>query len=207
MTSKTRRRKFPSATPSRKTEDPPALAARTFSAIQEIVARARPRVQVRRESGLTRKPSRNLGVKALFTGSSGTAKTLAAQMLVRELELPVHRIDLSRVVSKYIGETEKNLARIFDAAEDTGAVLFFDEADALFGRRSEIKDSHDRYAKLEVSYLLQRIEAFVGVVILSVNRTRKIDDTFLRRFNSIVPIKARRTRRTGRPVRRKRQKV
>jgi SpoVK/Ycf46/Vps4 family AAA+-type ATPase len=128
-------------------------------------------------------------------------------MLVRELELPVHRIDLSRVVSKYIGETEKNLARIFDAAEDTGAVLFFDEADALFGRRSEIKDSHDRYAKLEVSYLLQRIEAFVGVVILSVNRTRKIDDTFLRRFNSIVPIKARRTRRTGRPVRRKRQKV
>src|SRR5207253_3799580 len=106
-----------------------------------------------------RRMNRGLGISALFAGASGTGKTMAAEVLAAALRLDLYRIDLSCVVSKYIGETEKNLRRVFDAAEDGGAILFFDEADALFGKRSEVKDSHDRYANIEINYLLQRMEA------------------------------------------------
>ena len=113
--------------------------------------------------------SRGLGISALFAGDSGTGKTMAAEVLANQLRLDLYRIDLSAVVSKYIGETEKNLRRVFDAAEDGGAILFFDEADALFGKRSEVKDSHDRYANIEINYLLQRMEAYRGLAILATN--------------------------------------
>jgi SpoVK/Ycf46/Vps4 family AAA+-type ATPase len=123
----------------------------------------------------------------MFAGPSGTGKTLAAEVLANELRLDLYRIDLSQVVSKYIGETEKNLRRVFDAAEDGGAVLLFDEADALFGRRSEVKDSHDRYANIEVSYLLQRMEEYRGLAILTTNRKDALDPAFLRRIRFVVP--------------------
>ena len=114
--------------------------------------------------------------RALFSGGSGTGKTLAAEVLATELALDLYRIDLSSVVSKYIGETEKNLRRVFEAAEESGAILLFDEADALFGKRSEVKDSHDRYANIEVSYLLQRMEAYRGLAILTTNLKSALDD-------------------------------
>ena len=123
---------------------------------------------------------------ALFHGPSGTGKTLAAIAIARDLDTQVLRIDLSRVVSKYIGETEKNLAAVFDDAERSGAVLLFEEADALFGKRSEVKDSHDRYANIEVAYLLQRIEAFAGVAILTTNARQNIDEAFVRRLRFVV---------------------
>ena len=113
-------------------------------------------------------------------------KTLAAEVLANELRLDLYRIDLSQVVSKYIGETEKNLRRVFDAAEEGGAILLFDEADALFGKRSEVKDSHDRYANIEVSYLLQRMEAYRGLAILTTNMKSALDTAFLRRLRFIV---------------------
>ena len=116
---------------------------------------------------------RGLGISALFAGPSGTGKTMAAEVLASELRLDLYRIDLASVVSKYIGETEKNLRRVFDAAEDSGAILLFDEADALFGKRSEVKDSHDRYANIEVSYLLQRMEAYRGLAILTTNHAQR----------------------------------
>ena len=119
-------------------------------------------------------------------GESGTGKTLSACLLGQRCGREVLRVDLSQVSSKYIGETEKNLARLFAAAEDTGWILFFDEADALFGKRTSVSDAHDRYANQEVSYLLQRIEAFGGVVILATNLRHNIDDAFLRRFQSVV---------------------
>ena len=111
---------------------------------------------------------------------------MAAEVLASELRLDLYRIDLSQVVSKYIGETEKNLRRVFDAAEDGGAILLFDEADALFGKRSEVKDSHDRYANIEVSYLLQRMEAYRGLAILTTNRRDALDAAFLRRIRFVV---------------------
>ena len=123
---------------------------------------------------------------SLFAGPSGTGKTMAAEVLAGELRLDLYRIDLSSVVSKYIGETEKNLRRVFDAAEDGGAILLFDEADALFGKRSEVKDSHDRYANIEVSYLLQRMEAYRGLAILTTNLKSALDAAFLRRLRFIV---------------------
>ena len=119
--------------------------------------------------------SRGLGISALFAGESGTGKTMAAEVIANELRLDLYRIDLSAVVSKYIGETEKNLRRLFDAAEDGGAILFFDEADALFGKRSEVKDSHDRYANIEINYLLQRMEAYRGLAILATNMKSALD--------------------------------
>src|SRR2546429_7492909 len=125
--------------------------------------------------------NRGLGISALFAGDSGTGKTMAAEVIANELRLNLYRIDLSAVVSKYIGETEKNLRRLFDAAEDGGAILFFDEADALFGKRSEVKDSHDRYANIEISYLLQRMEAYAGLAILTTNMKSALDPAFLRR--------------------------
>jgi SpoVK/Ycf46/Vps4 family AAA+-type ATPase len=126
------------------------------------------------------------GVRALFTGPSGTGKTLAAEVLAAELRLDLYRVDLSQVVSKYIGETERNLRRVFDAAEDGAAVLLFDEADALFGKRSEVKDSHDRYANIEVGYLLQRMETYRGLAILTTNFRTALDDAFLRRLAFVV---------------------
>jgi hypothetical protein len=126
------------------------------------------------------------GHVSLFHGPSGTGKTLSACLIGKRYGREVHRVDLSMVASKYIGETEKNLARLFDAAERGGWILFFDEADALFGKRTAVSDAHDRYANQEVSYLLQRIEAYAGIVILASNLRHHIDDAFLRRFQSVV---------------------
>ena len=126
------------------------------------------------------------GLKALFAGDSGTGKTLAAQVVATDLGLDVFRVDLATVVSKYIGETERNLDRIFGAAEGSNAILFFDEADALFGKRSEVKDAHDRYANIEVSYLLQRMETYCGAVLLATNYRRNVDDAFFRRLDFVV---------------------
>ncbi len=136
--------------------------------------------------GFATKGARGLGISALFAGASGTGKTMAAEVLAHELRLDLYRIDLSAVVSKYIGETEKNLRRVFDAAEGTGVILLFDEADALFGRRSEVKDSHDRHANIEVSYLLQRMEAYRGLAILTTNMREALDTAFLRRIRFVV---------------------
>ena len=123
---------------------------------------------------------------ALFNGDSGTGKTFAAEVVAGELGLDLYRVDLSRVVSKYIGETEKNLSRVFDAADEGSAVLLFDEADAIFGRRSEVRDSHDRYANIEVSYLLQRMESYRGIAVLTTNLKSAIDTAFLRRLRFVV---------------------
>jgi len=126
------------------------------------------------------------GYRALFHGPPGTGKTLTATLLGKYTGRPVFRIDLSKIVSKYIGETEKNLARLFDKAEHKDWILFFDEADALFGKRTEIRDAHDKYANQEVAYLLQRIEAYAGLVILATNQRWNVDDAFLRRFQTTV---------------------
>lgn len=126
------------------------------------------------------------GYKALFHGASGTGKTLAAALLGKQTQTPVYRIDLSMVVSKYIGETEKNLSRLFDRAEKKNWILFFDAADALFGKRTSVRDAHDKYANQEVSYLLQRVEEYEGLVILASNLKGNIDTAFIRRFQSIV---------------------
>ena len=136
--------------------------------------------------GFGRKDQRGAAITALFAGPSGTGKTLAAEILANELDLELYKIDLSQVVSKYIGESEKNLARIFDAAESSGAILLFDEADALFGKRSEVKDSHDRYANIEVSYLLQRMEEYRGLAILTTNMKQALDNAFMRRLTFVV---------------------
>jgi hypothetical protein len=154
--------------------------------LRGIVAHVRQRSLVYERWGFGHKGGRGLGITALFAGASGTGKTLAAEVLATELELDLYRIDLSQVVSKYIGETEKNLRRIFDAAEEGGAILLFDEADALFGKRSEVKDSHDRYANLEISYLLQRMEAYRGLAILTSNMRSALDVAFTRRLRFIV---------------------
>jgi SpoVK/Ycf46/Vps4 family AAA+-type ATPase len=136
--------------------------------------------------GFARKMNRGFGISALFAGASGTGKTMAAEVIAAGLRLSLYRIDLSAVVNKYIGETEKNLRRLFDAAENSGAILLFDEADALFGKRSEVKDSHDRYANIEVNYLLQRIESYRGLAILASNMKGALDTAFLRRLRFIV---------------------
>jgi SpoVK/Ycf46/Vps4 family AAA+-type ATPase len=130
--------------------------------------------------------SRAQGLKVLFAGESGTGKTMAAQVLGAELGLDLFRVDLAGTVSKYIGETEKNLERIFSAADGSNAILFFDEADALFGKRSEVSDAHDRYANIEVAYLLQRMEAYPGAVILATNFRRNLDDAFIRRLDFVI---------------------
>ncbi len=154
--------------------------------LREIAAHVRQRYHVYETWGFASKSARGLGISALFAGASGTGKTMAAEVLANELRLDLYRIDLSQVVSKYIGETEKNLRRVFDAAEEGGAILLFDEADALFGKRSEVKDSHDRYANIEISYLLQRMEAYRGLAILTTNMKEAIDSAFLRRIRFIV---------------------
>jgi hypothetical protein len=136
--------------------------------------------------GFRQRMNRGLGISALFAGESGTGKTMAAEVIANHLRLNLYRIDLSAVVSKYIGETEKNLRRLFDAAEDGGAILFFDEADALFGKRSEVRDSHDRYANIEINYLLQRIESYRGLAILATNMKSALDQAFMRRLRFII---------------------
>jgi hypothetical protein len=154
--------------------------------LREVAVHVRRRATVYGEWGFATKGARGLGISALFAGPSGTGKTMAAEVLAAELRLDLYRIDLSQVVSKYIGETEKNLRRVFDAAEEGGAVLLFDEADALFGKRSEVKDSHDRYANIEVGFLLQRMEAYRGLAILTTNMKEALDRAFLRRIRFVV---------------------
>jgi len=154
--------------------------------LRQIGAHVRNRLKVHTEWGFADQGTRGLGISALFAGESGTGKTMAAEVLARELHLDLYRIDLSAVVSKYIGETERNLRRVFDAAEESGAILLFDEADALFGNRSEVKDSHDRYANIEVSYLLQRMESYRGLAILTTNLKAALDVAFQRRLRFIV---------------------
>lgn len=154
--------------------------------LRDIAAHVRQRAKVYESWGFAGKGGRGLGISALFAGASGTGKTMAAEVIAGELRLDLYRIDLSSVISKYIGETEKNLRRVFDAAEAGGAILLFDEADALFGKRSEVKDSHDRHANIEVSYLLQRMESYRGLAILTTNLKGSLDQAFLRRIRFIV---------------------
>ncbi len=162
------------------------LPAAEKSMLRTIGSHVRNRSTVYTAWGFGAVSSRGLGISALFAGASGTGKTMAAEVLANELMLDLYRIDLSGVVSKYIGETEKNLRRVFDAAEDGGAILFFDEADALFGKRSEVKDSHDRYANIEINYLLQRMESYRGLAVLATNMKSALDPAFLRRIRFVV---------------------
>jgi len=154
--------------------------------LREIAAYVAYKATVYEAWGFGAVSNRGLGISALFAGASGTGKTMAAEVLANTLRLDLYRIDLSSVVSKYIGETEKNLRRVFDAAEDGGGILFFDEADALFGKRSEIKDSHDRYANIEVNYLLQRMELYRGLAVLATNMKGLLDPAFLRRIRFVI---------------------
>jgi SpoVK/Ycf46/Vps4 family AAA+-type ATPase len=154
--------------------------------LEQVCARVRCRQRVLGDWGFARRLGPNAGVNALFSGPPGTGKTMAAEVLATELGLDLYKIDLSSVVSKYIGETEKNLERIFSAAESANVILFFDEADALFGKRSEVRDSHDRYANVEISYLLQRMEEYDGLAILASNLRQNMDEAFTRRLHFIV---------------------
>lgn len=151
-----------------------------------LATQLRQRTRVLHEWGFAATGSRGLGTAALFAGPSGTGKSLAAEVIAAAVSLDLYRIDLSQVVSKWLGETEKHLAEVFDAAEAGGAVLLFDEADALFGKRSEVRDSHDRYANIEVSFLLQRLEAFRGLAVLTTNSEQALDGAFVRRLRCIV---------------------
>jgi ATPase family protein associated with various cellular activities (AAA)/winged helix domain-containing protein len=168
------------------TWDDIVLPAEQSTLLHQIAHQVGQRHTVYEDWGFAEKMNRGLGISALFAGDSGTGKTMAAEVIANELKLNLYRIDLSAVVSKYIGETEKNLRRLFDAAEDGGAILFFDEADALFGKRSEVKDSHDRYANIEINYLLQRMEAYRGLAILATNMKSALDTAFMRRLRFIV---------------------
>lgn len=154
--------------------------------LREICAHVTYRRQVFGAWGFSRKLSLGKGLSALFIGASGTGKTMAAEVLANELGLDLYKIDLSSVVSKYIGETEKNLSSIFQEAEQSNAILLFDEADAIFGKRSEVKDAHDRYANIEINYLLQKIEEYEGIVILASNFHKNIDEAFTRRMRFVV---------------------
>lgn len=154
--------------------------------LRELVNMVQVRPLVLDEWGLGRKLTAGAGVSALFSGPPGTGKTLAAQIMAHQLGIDLYRIDLSTVVSKYIGETEKNLEHIFSEASQSNAILFFDEADTIFGKRSEVKDAHDRYANIEVGYLLQRMESYSGVSILATNLRANLDDAFTRRLQFII---------------------
>jgi SpoVK/Ycf46/Vps4 family AAA+-type ATPase len=158
----------------------------TLRQLREIAAQVSLRGVVYERWGFGERLSRGRGIAALFSGPSGTGKTMAAEVLANYLNLDLYRVDLSGVVSKYIGETEKNLRRVFDAAEESGAILFFDEADALFGKRSEVHDSHDRFANIEINYLLQRMEDYRGLAILATNMKSQLDQAFLRRLRFLV---------------------
>src|SRR4051812_45734726 len=162
------------------------LPERQLELLQSISAYLRHRDRVLSDWGYDKSVARTQGLKVLFAGESGTGKTMAAQVLAAQLGLEIFRVDLATIVSKYIGETEKNLDRIFGAAEGSNAILFFDEADALFGKRSEVSDSHDRYANIEVAYLLQKMESYPGAVILATNFRHNVDDAFLRRLDFVI---------------------
>ena len=162
------------------------LPDRQRELLHSISAYLRHRDRVLSDWGYDKSVARTQGLKVLFAGESGTGKTMAAQVLAAELGLELFRVDLATIVSKYIGETEKNLDRIFGAADGSNAILFFDEADALFGKRSEVSDSHDRYANIEVAYLLQKMEQYAGAVILATNFRRNIDDAFVRRLDFVI---------------------
>ncbi len=154
--------------------------------LREIAAQVRHRRTVLERWGFDRHLAMGKGVNVLFAGPSGTGKTMAAEIIAAELGLELYKIDLSSMVSKYIGETEKNLDRVFSAAREANAILFFDEADAIFGKRSEVKDAHDRYANIEVGYLLQKMEEYDGVVILATNLLNNLDDAFVRRLHMTI---------------------
>jgi SpoVK/Ycf46/Vps4 family AAA+-type ATPase len=154
--------------------------------MREICAQMRHRRIVLEEWGFDRHLAMGKGLNSLFAGPSGTGKTMAAEIIASDLGLELYKVDLSTLVSKYIGETEKNLDRIFIAAQEANAILFFDEADAIFGKRSEVKDAHDRYANIEVGYLLQKMEEYDGVVILATNLRKNIDDAFIRRMHMTI---------------------
>lgn len=162
------------------------LPAMEKQVLRDAADQLKQRTKVYEEWGFGGKGKRGLGISALFAGGSGTGKTMAAEVLAQEMRLDLYRIDLSAIVSKYIGETEKNLGRVFDAAETGGVILLFDEADAIFGKRSEVKDARDRHANMEVAYLLQRMEAYPGLSILTTNLKNSIDQAFLRRIRFIV---------------------
>lgn len=162
------------------------LAEDRRAQLAEIIVRVRHRTRVLERWGFGRKVVGERGTSALFVGPPGTGKTMAAALIAAETQRDLYRIDLSQIVSKYIGETEKHLERVFAEAEATDAALFFDEADALFGKRGEVKDAHDRYANIEVGYLLQRLERFGGLVVLATNLRKNIDEAFLRRMDVIV---------------------
>lgn len=162
------------------------LPLANLSHLRELGARVRQRDLVLGEWGMRPGGGRGRGIVALFAGDSGTGKTMSAEVLAGELGLDLYTINLATVVDKYVGETEKNLERIFTEADQVNGVLLFDEADALFGRRSEVRDAHDRYANIEVAYLLQRLETFEGLAVLSTNLRANVDDAFARRLDAII---------------------
>jgi hypothetical protein len=168
------------------TWDDMVLPADASAQLCEIAQQVQQRHRVYVAWGYEHKLNRGQGISVLFAGTSGTGKTMAAEVLAHTLDLPLYRIDLAGVVNKYVGETEKNLRRIFHAAEQSGTILFFDEADALFGKRTDVKDSHDRYANIEVNYLLQLMENYSGLAILATNRRQAVDRAFLRRLRFVV---------------------
>jgi SpoVK/Ycf46/Vps4 family AAA+-type ATPase len=161
---------------------PPAITAQ----LADFAAQIRLRWEVYEDWGFERLTHLGVGIAALFSGPSGTGKTMAAQVVARALQLDLYRVDLAGVINKYIGETEKKLRDVFAFGERAGAILFFDEADALFGSRMQVKDSHDRFANIEIDYLLQRLERFDGITILASNRKSDIDTAFLRRLRFVV---------------------
>ena len=168
------------------TWDDIVLPADRMAQLRELCNTVKYRAVVYEDWGFDRKLSLGKGLNVLFAGPSGTGKTMAAEIIANELGLDLYKIDLSTVVSKYIGETEKNLAHIFAEAETSNAILFFDEADALFGKRSEVRDAHDRYANIEIAYLLQKMDEYEGVVILATNLRKNMDEAFVRRMHVAV---------------------
>ena len=154
--------------------------------LKELAGQVRYKQQVMSAWGFDGKLTLGKGLNALFAGPSGTGKTMAAEVIANDLDLDLYKINLATVVSKYIGETEKNLNRIFDEAEHSNAILFFDEADALFGKRSEVKDAHDRYSNIEIAFLLQRMEEYEGISMLATNLRQNIDDAFTRRLRFMI---------------------
>jgi hypothetical protein len=168
------------------TFDDLVLPPRSRRQLDDLRSRIRHRSRVHHGIGFDRRTPLGIGLVAMFTGASGTGKTMAAALLAAEQGVDLYKIDLAAVVSKYVGETEKNLSRVFEEAENANAILFFDEADALFGKRGEVHDARDRWANIEVNYLLQRIEEFSGPVILASNLSQNIDEAFLRRIHVTV---------------------
>ena len=176
------------------------LAPTVLRGLQELAARARHRDTVLTDWRMRRGGGRGHGVTALFAGDSGTGKTMSAEVIAADLGLDLYTVNLATVVDKYIGETEKNLERIFAEAGGVNAVLFFDEADAIFGKRSEVRDAHDRYANIESAYLLQRLETFDGLAVLATNLRANIDEAFTRRLDAIIDFPAPTRRAAARAV-------